>query len=190
MWKSYAVDVLGLSAICFWVGISIYYWSDGEALLFQRQGALGTAVAAVYFAFVIHSLPYPVGLRERLSIFNDQMNFQAEATRVALNNTTILAANLKKSLEQNNQTVPASVAALSAQTLFEHAAKSGPLPLEQWELRGAELLGQGVSHDSEVVRVAFLSGVFQAAVVVVSTLQWGFGDWAVNFFMLCGKITC
>ena len=190
MWKSYVVDVLGLGAICFWIGISIYVWTDGDALMFQRLGALGTAIAAAYFAFVIQSPPYPVGLRERLSISNNQLNYQAEATRVALNNSTILAVSLKKGLQQNNQTVPASIAALSEKTLVEHAARTGPLPPEQWEMRGAELLGQGVSADTEVVRVAFLSGVFQAGVVVVSTLQWGFGDMLVNKLKLCGNWTC
>jgi hypothetical protein len=49
-------------------------------------------------------------------------------------------------------------------------------PLDQWEQRSAELTDESLKADEFVERVKHIGAVTQVFVVVVSTLQWGFGD--------------
>lgn len=183
------VDALGLGACALWLGLSAAAIWHGDAQMFARLGALGTAAAVGYFAMIKHSLPYPVGLHDKLHIVNARLNDEAEAVRVSLQNTTLLALGLRDLHEKTKNPVPGYVSELADERLIEHAKKCGPFPVEQWETKGAQLVEASKAADELVTHVAFRAGKLQALVVVVATLQWGFGDCAVNLTK-CGAIQC
>ncbi len=144
--------------------------------MFARLGAMGTAVAVDYFASISHALPYPVGLHEKLQRTSDQVNYQAEAVRVALDNNTLLTFAVKELFEQLSLNLPNAVSGLADEKMLRHSAATGQFPLGEWEAANALNVQRGLAADALVTKVAFRAGRLQALIVVIATMQWGFGD--------------
>jgi hypothetical protein len=184
MGKAVFIDVCGLGAILLWICISILqaYWGNGP--MFERLGAFGTATAVGYFALIRHSLPYPVGLHERLFWLQKTTNLQADSILIALNNGTRLAAILKSHIEQTGGIPDQVISNLAAIGQVKHelvksmerADASGASMIETWDAKASWLMSQSLLADKVVSEVATRSGNLQAIVLVVATIQWGFGS--------------
>jgi hypothetical protein len=188
MSRDAVIDAIGLAAIALWLGLSAWYCLAGNGPMFARLGALGTASAVGYFAAIKHSTTYPFGLRERLHLLNSRLNLQYQGTNQALVNTTLLASSIAFSMREEGKNVPAPIAMLGSNELIAHAAAYASPPIEQWDANNWELEKEGMEADTLVSQVHFRSGLFQAVVVVIATLQWGFGD--LLFGSSTGCISC
>ncbi len=175
MAKAIVIDICGLGAICLWLLLSVLfaYWGNGP--IFERLGALGTASAVGYFAFVRPSLPSPVGLHKRLTLLQGGLNQHAQALLFVNRNVTFVSDSVRVLFERSGNPTPPIVKELSDPSLLEHGANIA-LPIDEWEKTGEKLLNQSLAADEGLMRLAFRSGNLQATVVVISTLQWGFGS--------------
>ena len=183
------VDKIGLSGIAFWLIVSAYCVALGDGAMFARMGAVGTAVAVGYFAYIRHAFPYPVGLHQKLALVNESLNFQAQLAQDLYRTRTLLALDIKNSFIEKGEAVPPSISAFAENKIVELALNSPNFPLAGWEARNGELTHASLEADAEVSRVSFRAGKLQAWLVVVGTLQWGFGDIPFNYFH-CGATTC
>ena len=183
------VDVMGLTACLLWVAFSVVAFASGSEQMFARLGAIGTSVAVGCFVFIRHALPYPVGLHDKLNWMNARLNQVSEGTKVALTNSSILAVGLREVCVRTGSAVPEFIGILADEELLRAAAQAGPLPVGEWDAKSAELAKSSKNADEQVSALAFRTGKLQACIAVVATLQWGFGDWAVNLTK-CGALQC
>jgi hypothetical protein len=170
------VDLFGGIGLAIWVALSLIAAWHLNGPWFARFGALGTAVAALYFSLIRHAVPYPVGLHEKLNLVNSNLNFQAEMIRTSLRNGTELAVGISSLFDKTGNPIPASIENLTTQNCIQHSQQSVPFPLAEWEGKNAQLVEQSQAADHQVSEVAFKAGRLQALVIAIASIQWGFGD--------------
>ncbi len=172
------IDVTGRAAILGWLAFSIAFAMKLDGDMFQRMGAAGVAIAVAYFAFVRHAQPYPFGLHERLYWLTRTLDLHRRGLNTALSNSTVIAAVWKRQCEERGEEVPQPISELAA--VLEHAVdvseQEKAFSVSDAEKSFRETVNNSNSADELVSSVKFRSDTVQMVVVVVATLQWGFGD--------------
>ena len=182
MGRSYLVDGLAWFAILSWIGSSIYLAANGYPDMFQRFGAFGIVIGVIYYAVVPPPVVHPVGHIEAQA-WRDKTAIEVfNGVAVANMNVSLLAASLQKKIEDEGKDAPQSIVALAKPARdLTVAGKSYPEPIN----RDSEIDTNSADMDAadknaaSVERTRFLT---QAILVVVGTLQSGFG----SMFVIAG----
>ena len=99
-------DILGWLAILAWIAASLYFAYTGNAEIFSRFGAFGTAAAVTYFGLVRHSSGYPIGLHQKFHLVNLRLNDQDANLQDLYKTRTFMAADLKALYKKAGADVP------------------------------------------------------------------------------------
>jgi hypothetical protein len=167
-------DVLGLAGITAWVGFSGYFAAIGDGEFFQRMGSFGVAVGIIYFALVRHGTEFPLILRDRLKSLRRTQHLHTQHIEGAYRNAGLVAhelANLRSELK-----LPKSDAASGLSAALVEGLKKEPLKAIELDSRFEKVdLAEEDAANLVALQKRF-SQMFEVWVVVIATLQWGFGD--------------
>ena len=176
MGRYYLIDGLAWCAILCWLGFSILCAANGNAEMFQRLGALGIVFGVIYYAVLPPPVVHPAGLIESLSWRDKTTIVMANGVTAANANVSLLAALLKKVLEDEGKVAPESILALAKPTM-DRVAQGQPYPPElNRDLEIENNAADSTAADHEASRRERIRFITQATLVVVGTLQNGFGS--------------
>lgn len=167
------VDIFCWALILTWLVGSIYCGVIGETDLFQRLGSLGVAVAVLYFALQKHGVRVPPGFREANELTQKQIEFSNRVADATIAKTTLLAKALVHQAEQTGTVAYPKVIPLSRVAFDEALLRA---PFEDFETKRNDVTKAQIDADKLVARNLRTSEMFQAIVVILGTIQWGFGD--------------
>ena len=180
MAKSYLIDGLAWLVILSWIGFSVFFWNDGNPDMFQRFGALGIVSGVIYYAIFPPPVVHPIGMIEAQS-WRDKTVIEIVNGTVSANmNVSILAASLQLLMEGEGKTASQSIVALAkpAKQLTE-AGRSYPDPVNR-DIEIEMIASDITAADKNAARVERIRFITQAALVVIGTLQNGFGSLIVS----------
>lgn len=174
-WR-YAADLLAWAAITAWVSSSGYAYCMGNDDIFQRLGALGIVFGVLYYIASPPPSLHPLGAIKSGAATQKTILIASDAALNANTNVAILAASLCKMLESEGKDVPGSILAL-AQPVLRGSVVVGTQGLHgQFASNIEELATAQLAADTQAARVERIRAVTQAVLVVVGTLQSGFGS--------------
>ena len=172
------IDIVGVSAILFWFGLSIYFFSNGESTLFQSSGAIGVAAAIGYFALQRHSLPHPPGLLDRLNAIELNLNLVSVEQQRQNGRSAMLAYGVQSEFERLGCQVSPVIGSL-ANVDPNIVQKSVLMKFDDVEEKLKGFHQSQVAADKFVRRTHWNAEVLQLLVVILATLQSGLGAFAV-----------
>ena len=177
--RAWLVDLCGWATILSWIALSVYFATMGDGESFQRIGALGISSGVFYFILQRHGNPAPYGLHQHNAQLQKQLLQNAKAIGVALANTAILAKAFVAQAEREQRDVAEPFRALSDVALedIERALQNDTSSFEE-EID--DIVSDQEIADWAVSRARRSGEILQAFVVIIGTLQTGFGDSLVN----------
>lgn len=174
------VDVFGLGAILAWGGLSIYSLLQGYEEVFQRLGTVGIAAGILYFAFVRHAPEFSNVVRERLISLRKRQHQNIQGIDNANRAIALLAFELKKVREDLGLSERAALNRFVARTIQSMETQE-PFSAAKTDAGYSSLDEQEENANKDVEFQRRFSQMFEVWVVVVATLQTGFGDYLVRF---------
>jgi len=170
MTRSDVVDWVGTALLLVWVLASVVFAVQGAPSAFQRMGAFGVAVAVGVFALVGHGYYFPKSIRERLHEHRRTTEIHARHIHGSHQKTASVAAELQRTRAELGLPLSQSANALSESALDQNFELGDHLRTQSDDLRAPD-------------RDKTLAERREAWVVVVATLQWGFGDLFVQLLI-------
>jgi hypothetical protein len=159
------------AAFSVYVGGSVFFAINGYSIWFSRWGAFGTVVGVLYFAKQLNAMNGAL-LEERLQIIqSDFLDWQKI--------TLYQHLDALNSIQQPSE-IDANI--LRTQERVEHLENTTP--------EFSQVMSSQFDITQMVSRVEDRSLVRKLVIIVVSTLQWGFGDLPVNRIFNCGEWSC
>ena len=172
------IDVFGWASIIAWLGFSAYFaWSENGDM-FQRAGTLGIVAGVGYFAAVKWPATAPIGYHQSKTITQSQVISLAQGLAVANENTRILAAALAQMREREGKDVLEPIKALA--TLPAADMQKYDARQRDQDAKFDQLLAQAEDADRIADKVSRSGVRLQAIVVILGTLQSGFGSLLFN----------
>jgi hypothetical protein len=180
-------DVLGWSAILSWLAVSAYFAAIGHGEMFQRIGAVGICAGVGYFAMVRWPVAQPPRALEISAYHQGQILALAESGAIVRNQIKALSKAVVV-LNDKQRAETEETISLAAQVPSEDLGKYQARIAKQRD--HLERLTQASLEADGTVASVNRSGVkLQAIVVIVATLQSGFGS--LFFSNACdGILTC
>ena len=174
MGRTYAIDMFGNALVLLWLGFSTYFAWAANGEYFQRMGAFGVASGVLYFAFVSHAPEFSSIIRSRFAGFRKMQNLHTQHIEGNYRNSGIIAYEVKKLRKELNLPGSSGVDAISA-TFVETLAKE-PIEAAKLDAQFEEIELNEERAAEQVERQRFFSNNYEVLIVVIATLQWGFGD--------------
>lgn len=182
------LDLFWAIGLVAWFCVSIYCLVSGNSDLFPRMGAVLVAIAVGYFALMPALDPQPYGLPELTHIITKRINLNEAAAYTALDDVSILAASTKKALDDVNISYPNRIVELADLVNKKPAEQNHLARLEENTQKSHAVSLASETAGKAVARQREQSQRVQAIMVVIGTLQWGFGD--LLFKSLCEGNPC
>lgn len=176
IWFAVIVIALLVGLYIFW---SVLFFTNGNADGFQRLGSFGVALAIIYFLLIRRVLTSVDDLQARV-IFAEIQHAQLWENLAAVANKLriVIAVTTSNDPLLRNRLLE-ELTALSAElqeiplTDLQKLSESKNDELDD-ELRGR-------SKHSKVSKLLVMFSVVEALILVVATLQWGYGDLLVDW---------
>jgi hypothetical protein len=180
MEKASLTDLIAWLAIALWLCGSAYMFAVANGDFFQRLGALGIVCGVIYYAVAPPPVVHPAGQIQSQLWRDKTSELVAHGNTVANENVSLLAASIQSLMERDGQSVPESIRAI-ARPAIDRITKGQPYPsLESRHSERETIAAAIVSADVEASRVERIRAVTQAALVVIGTIQSGFGSLLVS----------
>lgn len=176
MGRARTADITGWSLIAFWLLVSACAIGIGNWAFFQSAGALGICAGVIYFIVQRHADPYPHGAIESQTMQIRQVQTATDAALVANANVSLLAKILVEKAQASGETVSSSLAALGSVPM-EDIERQLASRVGDWTSRIDAVETQSLMANASVNAARRKSEIWQAVVVVVGTLQGGFGGY-------------
>ena len=172
--KSRLVDLLGWTAILFWLVLSGHYAMVHDAEMFQAVGVVGISAAVGYFVLQRHATPHPVGAIESNALLQKQVIQASDGAGRALAYTALLARAMLKDAEDNGRKIPLTIHRL-ASVSDDHIESIISPEQNSYEQQVEKVRTLQLDANDQVNRTRRSSELFQAFVVILGTLQSGLG---------------
>jgi hypothetical protein len=181
--RTQVLDFLGLVGLASWIALSLVTAFQINPDAFQRLGSFGVAVGVAYYGLssLYHSRPAPTGFHQWRTYNTLTMNEISRSVFTALSNTSILAHHAEVRDQELGRSTPEHIKLISS--TLQHSINLAPkLEQESSDLptRLRKLEEDATAADNNVVVQAQRSHVIELVVVVLATLQWGYGDLVVH----------
>ncbi len=151
---------------------------EGHWQAFQRLGAFGVAVAVAYYAAVRLTFGALVGSGLRESLAQQQKTNCLHADQIFQNAQGIVAIGAALALEQKRAGIQVNAVYESYAAIADELGASSVEPslLAKHEKRIEKVKQEQLSADRMVAKAIRSTEIIQLFVLVLATLQWGFGD--------------
>lgn len=174
--QSWIAIALGASAFIVWFATSLTFYREANAEMFQRMGAFGVAAALLYFFTVKLPSPYAWSLHNQYVWTRRTADLALDSARSAHEKTNALAIYLYDEISLQRRSPPPGLERLAEDVadLLERGDN-----WENWEQKDQENLAADKSvlvASEKMEKARRRSDLSQTVLVVVATLQWGFGD--------------
>lgn len=168
------IDFVGFVVLLVWVGLSAFFAWSSNGDFFSRMGAAGAAYAVAYFALLRHGEIVPNTLVAQLREMRRMQNFHSENIHKSYRNSALVAVDLDKTRKEIG--LEPTLFGQSMKQAFALSSKNEDSSAASLDSKFLELDSATDTANARVKSVRQRSETLQAIVLVLSTLQWGFGD--------------
>lgn len=180
MGKAWFIDCLGWSGIFAWIGISIYSAVQGASDQFQASGSIGIAVAVGYFVMQRHANPIPTSVSQSIGILTRHNALNSDAIAKAFAQIALLAKALEFEAKKRGDSVSSTISEL-AKVPFDHVSEQIQRDPHAYDHEIEANTNDLIASSQRVASGLRKSEGLQAGVVILGTIQSGFGSHILKF---------
>lgn len=168
------IGALGFIAFLLWFGLSAAFAWHANGDFFSRIGAAGAAYAVAYFALIRHGEIVPNLLLGQMREMRRAQHLHAENIHESYRNSAFVAVDLGKTRKELG--LASTEFCESMKQVLMADAQKVPLDASALDEFFVEPYVVSDAANARVTQTRRRSDATQAVVLVLSTLQWGFGD--------------
>lgn len=184
VFKDIFLNALALS----WIVASFWAFFGDDPDLFQRLGSWGVVVSVFYYLVIRPFAPVPDEIVKRFSSVNKHQNLNSQHIEGAYRNAALAAYELHKTrLELGLEPLPFGDA---MKDVLKERLDNEPIDYEGFNKKMDTLDERELAANATSRGLSYTREVFQQAMAIVATIQWGFGDLFVNTLSMCGGKPC
>lgn len=179
MGKAWVIDCLGWSGILAWIGLSIYSAHQGASDLFQAAGSIGIAVAVGYFVMKRHADPIPTSVSKSIGRLSKHNARNSDAIAKAFAQIALLAKAVEFEAKERGDRVSLTISEL-AKVPLDHVSEQIQRDPNVYDHVIEANTNDLIASSQQVASGLRKSEVLQASVVILGTIQSGFGPYILN----------
>ena len=174
--ESFFIRLLWGLSLLVWFLVSIWCLFTSNGDLLPRMGAFIIAAVALYYFQLSDLDPPPLGSAKKFAIVSNHLNMNSADINFAIKKVVLLAGLIERWMKDQKRVVPEAVFELSALAQHEKFDALEELDFEEMEQNSQLNADEEDKHRVDVLILRQKLQNFQAILLAIGTIQWGFGD--------------
>ncbi len=140
------------------------------------MGAFLIAAVALYYSQMTDLDPQPFGASTKFAVISQHLQMNSSDIKLAMKKIILLAIALEKTMKSQSRKVPEAVSNISALAKHENFESFEEIDLDEVEAIAQEQAKKEDEHRQSLLKLRQKLQNFQAVLLAIGTIQWGFGD--------------